>query len=503
MKAIVAGMARRPCALAGALVSALLLLVFASSAGAWIYWGHEQPYGAGVGRGALDGTQVNEAFVPGPPGAYAFSRGVAVDSGHIYWGTHGLGSVSGGELGPARIGRSQLDGSSPEYAFAGSASGGITGLAASPAAVYYTSANIDTSQIVQISLTGGGESSFSSVFGQPNPKTCGVASDGTYVYFANPYTSSIGRAKIADFGTANPAEGQWIQLPAVTSETVVPCGVAVDGRYVYWGIKEVFRNGVIGLGTSIGRALKAEGGEATDSFAAIGKEVTGLATDGAFIYASNFDNYAPGGGSIGRVAVNGNGADPNFISGLSSPFGVAVDAGGPGAAPAPSGGGVGVPPPRFPVGCNSCGGGTLTGPDIPPDFSRVWGSNATFAPASWVTPGYAVAKSASARGTVFNYILDKPGTIRIAIVGSVPGRRVGKRCVAQAPKNTGARSCSRAITLMTLTRVSAAGHSQVRFSGRVRGRVLAAGSYTARFIATAVVGKATRIKSLHFRIVSH
>lgn len=86
----------------------------------------------------------------------------------------------------------------------------------------------------------------------------------------------------------------------------------------------------------------------------------------------------------------------------------------------------------------------------------MWGSNTTFAPASWVTPGYAVAKSARAKGTVFNYILDKARKVKILITGSAPGRRVGKRCLAPSPKNATRRRCSRLITYMTLTRLSSA-----------------------------------------------
>jgi hypothetical protein len=55
---------------------------------------------------------------------------------------------------------------------------------------------------------------------------------------------------------------------------------------------------------------------------------------------------------------------------------------------------------------------------------------------------------------------------------------------------------------MTLTRVSHAGHNQVPFSGRIRGKVLKPGTYTARFIATAATSTATKTKSFSFRVVS-
>jgi hypothetical protein len=495
-------MTRWPRALVGVLGTALVSLALAPTAGAWIYWGHEYPYGSGVGRAALDSTQLNDSFVPGPPGAYAFSRGVAVDSTYLYWGTHGLGSVSGGAVGPPAIGRSLLDGSGVEYSFTGAPSNAITGLSVSATDLYWTGYGIDTADVGETPVAGGGQPElFTSVFGQPNPRTCGVATDGTYVYFASRGTSSIGRAKLADFGTANVPEGQWIALPATANETVVPCGVAVDSKYVYWGINEVIKNGSVSLGTTVGRALKSDGSEATDSFAAIGKQVTGVAVDGSFIYASNLNQYTPGGGSIGRASLSNGVGDPNFISGLTAPFGVAVDGGGPTAAPPSSGGSSNYIPPLA-VGCSGCGGGAnATGSSVPPDFSRVWGSNTTFAPASWLTPGFAVAKSARAKGTVFNYILDKAGTVKIVITGLASGRRVGKRCLTPSPKNTRRRRCSREITYMTLTRLSSKGHNQVPFSGRIRGKVLAPGSYIAKFIATAATSKATKTKSFRFRIV--
>ena len=496
-------MTRRTSTRLGALAAVLASLTLAPAASAWIYWGHEYPYGSGVGRAALDGTQVNESFVAGPPGAYAFSRGVAVDSQYLYWGTHGLNSVSGGAVGPPAIGRSLLDGSSPNYSFTGAPSNAITGLAVGGADLYWTGYGIDTADVGQTPAAGGGQPKlFTSVFGQPNPRTCGVATDGTYVYFASRGTSSIGRAKLADFGTANVPEGQWIPLPATFNETVVPCGVAVDSKYVYWGVNEVVKSGNVSLGTAVGRALKSDGSEATDNFAAIGKQVTGVAVDGSFIYASNLNAYAAGGGSIGRASISGGGADPNFITGLTAPFGVAVDGGGPAAAPPAPNNGPGNYIPPLVVGCNGCGGGSVSGSSIPPDFSRVWGTHTTFAPASWLTPGFAVAKSATAKGTIFNYILDKAGTIKIAITGSSPGRRVGKKCLAPSPKNTGKRKCSRPTTYMTLTRVSHAGHNQVPFSGRIRGKVLKPGTYTARFIATAATSTATKTKSFSFRVVS-
>jgi hypothetical protein len=458
----------------------------------------------GIGRAGLDATQTNESFIPVAPGTYAFMRGVAVDSNYIYWGQHGLNTKPGDPMPPPVIGRAPLSGAGPEYSFTSASSSGITSLGYFGSNVFWTSANVDTAEIGYTAAIGGqGVHTVSSKFGAPNPKSCGVASDGEYVYWANPETASIGREKLSTFGTKEPAEGQWIQLSSSFNEFVHPCGVAVDGKYVYWGIKEITIKGTATLGTTIGRALKAEAGEATNAFAGGGNKVTGLAIDGSFLYTSNFGDGLPGHGSIGRASIAGGGGDANFVAGLTDPFGVAVDAGGPGAPAAPPSTSTGGYVPPLIVVCSGCGGGPLGGSNIPADFSRVWTTNPVFAPAPWSTPGYAVAKSAAAaKGTIFNYIIDKPGTVTILITASAPGKRIGRKCVAPTRRNAGKRPCTRVVKYATLTRLSKAGHNQTPFSGRIGGHALKPGRYKATFISKAATGTATKSSSLSFKVVT-
>jgi hypothetical protein len=493
--------------------AALLLLALAPAAHAWIYWGHWD-YGQGVGRAALDGTQANEAFVPGPPGLYAFSRGVAVDSNYIYWGTHGLNTDPSHSFTAPTVGRSPLSGVGPNYTFTAATAQSLTGLAVSATHVYWTGANQDTGDIGRTPVAGGQQyQAFDSVFGQPNPVPCGVAVDDKYVYFANRETSSIGRAELAGYGTASQViEGQWIQLSASQALTVKPCGVAVDDKYVYWGIYQTSTNGVITPGTTIGRALKADGSGATNSFAGGGRGVTGLAIDGTTIYASNWNDGIKGHGSIGRANIVTGAGDPDFITGLDAPFGVAVDAGGPAPPPpVPNPPPVPIPPSPPPVVCNSCGSGGPPASTVAPDFSRVWGGHTVFAPASWSTPIFAVVKpgpaadalpaSAVARGMVFNYILDKAGMVRIVIARAVNGRRVRGKCQLTSRRKRNP-SCTRLIGVVTLTRVSHAGHNQVPFSGRIGGQALKPGRYTAIFVGAAQSGNAmSPAKTLNFQIV--
>ncbi len=477
-------------------------LALAPASEAWIYWGHFA-YQTGVGRAALDGTQADEDFIAAPPGTYAFARGVAADSSYLYWGTHGLDSTQARPFTPPRIGRSDLSGANQNQSFTASTGQSLTSLGVSPSHLYWSSSNQDTGGIGRTPVIGGQQyQAFESKFGEPHPQPCGVATDGTYVYFANRTTSSIGRATLANYATAQQVvEGQWIQRPASAALSVHPCGVAVDAKYVFWGVYETSRNGVITPGATIGRALKSNGSGATDDFAGGGRRVTGLAIDGKFLYTSNWNDGVAGTGSIGRANLDASGWDADFVGGLNAPYGVAVEGGGP--APAPP-----TPPPTgdyhdpLSVGCSGCGGGGGAAPSsVPPDFSRVWGSHKKFVPASWSTPLLAVAKGAAApKGTVFNYILDKPGTVKIAITQATKGRRAGKKCVPPSRRNAGKRPCRRTVTVVTLTRVSHAGVNHVPFSGRIRGKALKPGSYKAVFTALAQTGSATKTQSYGFRI---
>jgi virginiamycin B lyase len=488
------------------LATVLALLVVAPAAQAWVYWGH-WTYGAGVGRAGLDGSQVNDAFIPAPAGQFTYLRGVAVDSNYLYWGTHDLSASA------TTIGRAPLTGANPNYSFTAVTSRSILGLGVNATHLYWTGANQDTSDVGRTPVGGGQQyESFSSKFGEPNPQPCGVAVDDKYLYFANPETSSIGRATLAGFGTNSQViEGQWIQLPAAPNMTVKPCGVAIDATHVYWGVFQTVTNGVVSPGTTIGRALKSDGSGATDAFAGGGKGVRGLAIQGGFLYTSNWNDGGLGDGSIGRANLDGSGADANFITGLTAPYSVAADSGGPAALP-PISVPLGPPPPSpFPVGCPSCGSGP-GGPfsTIPPDFSRVWGTHTTFAPANWSTPLNAVAAgpaldarvaAAVAKGMVFNYALDKAGTVKITILRVSSGQLVRHRC-RPATRHGAQRKCTLLVKVATLTRQSHKGINHVPFSGRIRGKALKPGVYRAVFVGLARTGKSvSKPKTLSLRIV--
>jgi hypothetical protein len=137
----------------------------------YIYW----PTGGTVARAKLDGTGVDTEFIVTGLGTNC----VAVDRGHIYWGTTG-DATSGGV-----IGRANLDGSGVQRAFV------------------------------------------------PDAKApCGLAVDGTHIYWGNSSTGAIGRANLDGTGVNQ----DFITGPNIPSDPPLsPCGVVVDRAHIYWG----------------------------------------------------------------------------------------------------------------------------------------------------------------------------------------------------------------------------------------------------------------------------
>jgi hypothetical protein len=133
---------------------------------------------------------------------------------------------------------------------------------------------------------------------------------GAFVYWANHNTYSIGRAGL-DGSAADPKF-------AGLGESI-PCGVAVDGRYVY--------DTASGFPGGIGRT--PIGGGQSEQLIAGTTEPCGIAVYGHYLYWANGANY----GSIGRANLAGPlGVQENFVpseaaSGrqdLNEPCGLAV-----------------------------------------------------------------------------------------------------------------------------------------------------------------------------------
>lgn len=223
----------------GLLAGLSLLLATAllpASASAAVYW----TTGATIGAANLDGSQPNQKYFkpPFPSDSAGPGCGLAVTPSHLYW------------AGAFGIGRVNLEG---------------------PA----------TPQTV----VGG--------LRQP----CGIALDGTYVYWSNPEAGTIGRARL-DGTEANPAFIGGLQGP---------CNVAVGNGRLYWLDRE-----------GIGRAY-LDGSAPEQGFVSTAGGC-GLAVDAHHVYWGER-------GSIGRVSLDGSEREPGLITGLGFVASIALGGG--------------------------------------------------------------------------------------------------------------------------------------------------------------------------------
>lgn len=156
-------------------------------------------------------------------------------------------------------------------------------------------------------------------------------------------------------------------------------------------------------------------------------------------------------------------------------------------------------PAGFCTGCTTLGPSSAKG-EPPADFSRAWTTNKVFAPARANTPLAGFTTKVAKKGTTFNFIANRAGTVRIVISSVGKGRKSGKKCVRPTRKDARKKKCTRLTKVWTLTRTAKAGRNSVPFTGRVKGKALKPGAYQAAF--TGVSGKRTgKSRVVTFRIV--
>lgn len=135
-----------------------------------------------------------------------------------------------------------------------------------------------------------------------------------------------------------------------------------------------------------------------------------------------------------------------------------------------------------------------------PVLSRVSLTNRAFRVGRGVT-----ALSARARtkvGTTLRYTLSEAATVTITVTRSLPGRRVGRRCVAATRRLRKRARCTRTITVATLRRASRTGANRIAFSGRFsKRRVLAAAAYGMTLRGRDAAGNLSRTRRVTFRVV--
>jgi hypothetical protein len=282
----------------GALVAiAIGMLASAASAHAYIYWDND----GSIGRADLNGGSIQPNFLSG-----ANATGVAVDQSFIYWA-----SANGS------IGRANLDGTDPDPSFISGLNNGVCGIAVDSGHIYWGGNDIPPDGAIGRADIDGTDVNESFVPGGPDGPNfpCGVAVDSSYVYWSNlgvtpGFGETIGRAEI---------DGDSPDESFVTAGGVgtAPCGVAVNPTSLFFGYRFSAGEG----GTTIGRA-DIDGSDLNANFVTDATTPCGVAVDSDYLYWVN--SFDPG--SIGRAELDGSEAQPNFITtGVNLSMFVAVD----------------------------------------------------------------------------------------------------------------------------------------------------------------------------------
>ncbi len=258
------------------LTFAALLLVLPATAGAYLYWGNlAEP--ASIGRASLDGTGVNDSFLPGNK----YVAGVAVDSRHVYWANN-LGGT---------IGRANLDGTGVNQSFI-PGTPVVADVAVDGQFIYWT--NLGADSIGRANLDGSGVN-LNFIVGANDPR--GIEVTAQHVYWSN--ETSIGRAN---------RDGSGVNQNFIVAPGTI-YGLAANSQFIYWGSS----------GTSVGRA-NLDGSAPNPAFISGGSLPWGVAVDSQFIYWVN-----DGSGTMGRANLDGSGVNQSFIPNLPSALGLAVD----------------------------------------------------------------------------------------------------------------------------------------------------------------------------------
>jgi hypothetical protein len=110
---------------------------------------------------------------------------------------------------------------------------------------------------------------------------------------------------------------------------------------------------------------------------------------------------------------------------------------------------------------------------------------------------------ATAVGTHVSFRLTEAASMRFSVVKDLPGRKVGRRCVAPSRSNRHKVRCTRTVGVGSFALVGHPGANSFRFTGRVRGRKLAPTKYRLVETAKDAAGNVSLPQSRSFAIVSH
>jgi hypothetical protein len=207
----------------------------------------------------------------------------------IYWG-------NGSKIGAAEIGGGNPN---PNYFQFHHPGGPICDVAVSDTHLYWA----EWFGIWRVNLEGPATPT-QIVGGLNNP--CGIAVDGSYVYWVNRAANSIGRVAL---------DGSQRNDTFISSGLNAPCEVAVDGGHVYWV------DGWYG----IGRAT-LDGGAVDSDFITTAPGGCGLAVDQGHLYWAAH-GVGAGEGRIGRASLDGNQVEPAFLTGIGGVSSIATEIG--------------------------------------------------------------------------------------------------------------------------------------------------------------------------------
>jgi len=105
-------------------------------------------------------------------------------------------------------------------------------------------------------------------------------------------------------------------------------------------------------------------------------------------------------------------------------------------------------------------------------------------------------------GTTFSFRLNEAASVSFTFTERAKGVKVGKRCLAKAPKGRRGRSCTRTVAAGSLALAGHAGLDKVSFQGRISvSKRLKPGRYTLRIVATNAMGERSAPATLTFTII--
>ncbi len=259
---------------------------------AYVYWTN---YNNGsIGRATIKGTERDQTFIPSTTGGAIGNAGLTVNKDYIYW--------SGANGGTAtNVGRANLDGTGADPTFI---TGGANpcGVAVNGSYIYWYGdestyigrANLDGSDINQNFIDAGSEG-------------CGLAVTDSHVYWGSYRSGYMGRANV---------DGTDVNQTFVYYGGQ---GIAIHGNYIYF-----CSNG----GTGIGRMTLDVHDRNPDFITGLSGNVAFLAVDSKYIFwADSGSDYS--GTTIGRANLDGSDVNESFIKGAAGPFGIAVTGGNP------------------------------------------------------------------------------------------------------------------------------------------------------------------------------